>query len=206
VREMERITLEIDGKKVKAEEGMTILQAAESVGVEIPTLCHHENLEPYGACRLCTVEITKNERTRLVAACCYPVENGLIVKTDSERVNEIRKIILELLLPLAPTGPLMTLAAKYGLCKYMKKSEEEGEWKVKKFRFPAEEPTYCTLCGLCVRYCAEVTKENVIGFIGRGVDRQVALVPGKYCISCRECESICEGGEFMGKFASLLGL
>lgn len=203
---MERISLEIDGEKVRAEEGMTLLQAAESIGVEIPTLCHHEDLEPYGACRLCTVEITKNERTRLVAACCYPVENGLIVKTDSERVNRIRKMILELLLPLAPTGPLMTLAAKYGLCEYVKKSEEEGEWKVKKFRFPAEEPTYCTLCGLCVRYCAEVTKENVIGFIGRGIDRQVAIVPGKYCDSCRECESICEGGEFMGKFVSLLEL
>ena len=194
---MEKITLEIDGKKVKAEEGMTLFQAAESVDVEIPTLCHHEDLEPYGACRLCTVEITKSERTRLVAACCYPVENGLVVKTDSEKVNKIRKIILELLLPLAPTGPLMTLAAKYGLCKYVKKSEEEGEWKIKELRFPAEEPTYCTLCGLCVRYCAEVTKENVIGFIGRGIDRQVALVPGKHCISCRECESICEGGEFL---------
>jgi len=203
---MERITLEIDGKKVKAEEGMTLLQAAESIGVEIPTLCHHEDLEPYGACRLCTVEIIKSERTRLVAACCYPVENGLIVKTDSERVNKIRKMILELLLPLAPTGPLMTLATKYGLCEYVKKSEEESEWKVKEFRFPAEEPTYCTLCGLCVRYCAEVTKENVIGFIGRGIDRQVALVPGKCCISCRECESICEGGKFMDKFVSLLEL
>lgn len=203
---MEKITLEIDGKKVKAEEGMTLLQAAESLGIEIPSLCYHEDLEPYGACRLCTVEITKSERTRLVAACCYQVENGLVVKTDSEKVNKIRKMILELMLPLAPTGPLMTLSAKYGLCEYVKRSEEEGEWKVKEFRFPAEEPTYCTLCGLCVRYCAEVTKENVIGFIGRGIDRQVALVPGKYCNSCRECESICEGGEFMGKFASLLGL
>jgi len=206
VIEMEKITLEIDGKKVKAEEGMTLLQAAESLGIEIPSLCYHEDLEPYGACRLCTVEITKSERTRLVAACCYQVENGLVVKTDSEKVNKIRKMILELMLPLAPTGPLMTLSAKYGLCEYVKRSEEEGEWKVKEFRFPAEEPTYCTLCGLCVRYCAEVTKENVIGFIGRGIDRQVALVPGKYCNSCRECESICEGGEFMGKFASLLGL
>lgn len=194
---MEKISLEIDGKKVKAEKGVTILQAATSVGIDIPTLCNHEDLEPYGACRLCTVEITKDETTKLVASCCYPVEDGLIVKTDSERVNKIRKIILELLLPLAPTGPLQTLGAEYDLCEHIKRSEEEGEWKMKEFRFPAEEPSYCTLCGLCVRYCAEIKKENAIGFIGRGIDRQVALVPGKDCVFCRECENICEGGKFI---------
>lgn len=195
--DVKTITLDIDGRKVKAGEGMTIQQAAKSAGIDIPTLCHHEDLDPYGACRLCTVEIIKSERTRLVAACCYPVEDGLIVKTDSERINKVRRTILELLLPLAPAGPLQTLGAEYALCEYVKKSEEEGEWEMKEFRFPAEEPSYCTLCGLCVRYCAEIKKENAIGFIGRGIDRQVALVPGKDCAFCRECESICEGGKFL---------
>lgn len=195
--DVKTITLDINGKKVKAREGMTIQQAAKLAGIDIPTLCHHEDLEPYGACRLCTVEVTKSERKKLVAACCYAVEDGLIVKTDSEQVNKIRKMILELLLPLAPTGPLQTLGAEYDLCKYVRKSEEESEWKMKEFRFPAEEPSYCTLCGLCVRYCTEIKKVNAIGFIDRGIDRQVALVPGKDCVFCRECESICEGGKFI---------
>jgi len=200
---MKNISLTIDGKEVKAKEGMTVLQAAKTVGIEIPTLCNHEDLDPYGACRLCAVEVVKNNRVRLVAACCYPVEEGLIVKTSSERVNKIRKIILELLLPLAPTGPLYALAEKYGLCEYIKKSDEESEWKlVKELRFPVEKPTYCTLCGLCVRYCAEIKKGNVIGFVGRGVDRKVSLVPEENCGFCRDCENICEGG----KFFSLLEL
>ena len=71
---MSEILLQIDGRKVKAREGMTILEAAQSAGISIPTLCHHENLEPYGACRICTVEIETRGRTNLVAACLYPVE------------------------------------------------------------------------------------------------------------------------------------
>ena len=195
---MKNISLTIDGRNVKAQEGMTLLQVAQSYDIEIHTLCHHEDLEPYGACRLCTVEIIKNDKTKLVAACCYPVEEGLIVKTSSEKVNKIRKIILELLMPLAPTGPLYALAEKYGLCECVKKSEEESEWRmIKELRFPAEKPTYCTLCGLCVRYCAEIKKGNVIGFIGRGVDRKISLVPEENCGFCRDCETICEGGKFL---------
>lgn len=179
---MKSIKLKIDGKTTEAEEGMTILQAARGAGIDIPTLCYHEKLSPYGACRLCTVEIIKDSRTRLVASCVYPVEEKLLVKTDSGRVRKIRKMVLELLLPLAPTGPLETLAQRYGL---------------EKSRFSAEK-TSCILCGLCVRYCAEIKKANAIGFIGRGVDRQVAFLPEvatKVCDSCRECFAICPGGK-----------
>lgn len=179
---MKSIKLKIDGKTTEAEEGMTILQAARGAGIDIPTLCYHEKLAPYGACRLCTVEIIKDSRTRLVASCVYPVEEKLLVKTDSGRVRKIRKMVLELLLPLAPTGPLETLAQRYGL---------------EKSRFSAEK-TSCILCGLCVRYCAEIKKANAIGFIGRGVDRQVAFLPEvatKVCDSCRECFAICPGGK-----------
>lgn len=179
---MKDIRLDIDGKIVEAEEGTTILKAAQEAGIDIPTLCYHEQLSPYGACRLCSVEITKNGRTRLVASCVYQVEEGLVVKTESELVKKIRKMVLELLLPLAPTGPLESLAQKYGL---------------KRSRFSAEK-TSCVLCGLCVRYCAEIKKANAIGFIGRGVDRQVAFLPEvatKVCDSCRECFAICPGGK-----------
>jgi len=179
---MESIRLEIDGKTVEAKQGMTILQAAQGAGIDIPTLCYDERLAPYGACRLCTVEITKDSQTRLVASCVYPVEKGLVVKTDSERVRRIRRMILELLLPLAPTGPIESLARKCGL---------------ERSRFTAEQ-TSCVLCGLCVRYCAEIKKANAIGFVGRGINREVAFLPEvalKVCDSCRECFAICPGGK-----------
>src|SRR5208283_1203329 len=94
------VTFEIDGKEVKAEEGTTLLNAAKQAGIEIPTLCFHEQLETYGACRICSVEIEKRGRTQVVASCCYPVEEGLKVKSTSEKVEKIRKMMIELLLPI----------------------------------------------------------------------------------------------------------
>jgi len=184
---MGSIRLEIDSKPVEAEEGMTILQVAREVGIDIPTLCYDERLAPYGACRLCTVEITRDNRTRLVASCVYPVEDGLVIKTDSERLRKIRKMILELRLPLSPTGPLESLAQKYSL---------------EKSRFIAE-PRACILCGLCVRYCAEIKKANAIGFIGRGIERTVAFLPEvapSVCPTCdRECLALCPSGKLVSE-------
>ena len=183
---MATVKLEIDNKIVEAAEGMTILQAAQQAGIEIPTLCFDKRLLPYGGCRLCTVEIIKNGKSRFVASCVYPVETGLVVKTESERVVKIRKMIIELLLPLSPSGPLEALAQKYN---------------VKKSRFSSEE-TQCVLCGLCVRYCTEVKKANAIGFIGRGVERQVKFIPevaAKECPSCRECFALCPSGKVISE-------
>jgi len=176
---MKEIAIEIDGKKVKAEEGMTILDAARSVGISIPTLCFHEKLEPYGACRLCNVEIGSGARTRLVASCVYPVEEKLVVKTRSPRVVEVRRLLLQLLLARAPGAKVIQdLAREYGA-----------------ERTPFEkESAYCILCGLCVRYCAEIKKANAIGFIGRGTEREVMFIPeiaAKACPSCKECFSLC---------------
>jgi bidirectional [NiFe] hydrogenase diaphorase subunit len=179
---MENIKLEIDGKLVEAEEGMTLLQAARKAGIDIPTLCYDKRLAPYGGCRLCTVEIGKKNNTRLVASCAYPVEYNLVVKTESERVIKSRKMILELLLPLSPSGPIESLAKKYG---------------VEKSRFSGKQ-TDCVLCGLCVRYCAEIKKANAIGFIGRGTERSVAFLPevaSKVCPGCRECFTLCPSGK-----------
>ena len=83
---MSEILLNIDGREVEAEEGMTILEAAQRAGIAIPTLCHLDKLESYGACRICTVEVEARGRTNLVAACLYPVEKNLLVRTRSERV------------------------------------------------------------------------------------------------------------------------
>ena len=92
---MNEITLNIDGKNIIAKEGTTVLDAARSAGIEIPTLCHHPALSPYGGCRLCTVEVTAGGRTRLVTSCNYLVADGLEVKTASDRVIEGRKMLLE---------------------------------------------------------------------------------------------------------------
>ncbi len=176
---MSEILLQIDGREVKVEEGMTILEAAQSVGISIPTLCHHEKLEPYGACRICTVEIETRGRTNLVAACCYPVEQNLVVRTRSEKVDRTRQTLLELMLAHAPeAGVLQDLAQEYG---------------ANKAHFE-KEPSFCILCGLCVRYCAEVKKKNAVGFVGRGARREINFIPeiaSKECWNCKECFPLC---------------
>ena len=176
---MSEILLQIDGREVEAREGMTILEAAQSVGISIPTLCHHEKLEPYGACRICTVEVEARGRTNLVAACLYPVEQNLVVRTRSEKVDKTRKVLLELMLAHAPDAiELQDLAQEYG---------------ADKARFE-KESSFCILCGLCVRYCAEVKKKNAIGFVDRGARREISFIPeiaSKECWNCKECFPLC---------------
>jgi len=192
---MSEVTLIINDEEVRAEKGMTILEAARSAGIDIPTLCHHEKLAPYGACRLCTVEIVRGQRSRLVASCVYPVEDGLIVKTESEPVIKGRKMLLEFMWARAPgLQPLRSYGIKYGITgvqviRYYGISGEPTKFEI--------EPTFCILCGLCVRYCAEVKKKHAIGFIGRGTQREVVFFPEiarKECPNCRECYSLCPTG------------
>ena len=176
---MKEILLTIDGREVKAAEGMTILEAARAVGINIPTLCYHEKLESYGACRICTVEIETHGRINFVAACLYPVEGDLTVRTKSERVIKIRKVLLEEMLAYAPEAEVLQDLAQ--------------EYEVKEVRFK-KEPSFCILCGLCVRYCAEIEKKNAIGFAGRGAEREVIFIPqiaSKECPSCKRCFSLC---------------
>jgi bidirectional [NiFe] hydrogenase diaphorase subunit len=176
---MSEILLQIDGTEVKAQEGMTVLEAARSVGINIPTLCHHEKLAPYGACRICVVEVDARGRKNLAAACVYPVEPNLVVRTRSEKVDKTRKMILELLLAHAPDAPaLQELAQEYG---------------ADKNRFE-KESSFCVLCGLCVRYCTEVKKKNAIGFFDRGARREINFIPeiaAKECWNCKECFPLC---------------
>ncbi len=176
---MSGILLRIDGRDVEAKEGMTLLEAAQRAGIVIPTLCQHEKLESYGACRICTVEIEARGRTNLVAACLYPVEKNLVVRTRSEKVDKIRKMILELLLAHAPGSPeLQNLARAYG---------------AREARFE-KESSFCILCGLCVRYCGEVKKKNAIAFVDRGTRREISFIPeiaSKECWGCKECFPLC---------------
>jgi NADH dehydrogenase/NADH:ubiquinone oxidoreductase subunit G len=176
---MSDILLQINGKEVKATETMTVLEAARGAGIFIPTLCHHEKLEPYGGCRMCTVEVEVRGWTRLVAACLYPVAPDLVVRTRSKQVDKIRKMILELLLAHAPDSTeLKNLALEYG---------------ADSNRFE-EEPSFCILCGLCVRYCAEVKQKNAIGFVDRGANREICFIPeiaARECWNCKECFPLC---------------
>ena len=99
------ITFKLNGRTVQGDEGQYILQVAEKVGVEIPTLCHHKALEPAGMCRICTVELYDGRRTRFVTACNYPIWEGMEVKTDTEAVHDGRKLIVEMLLARCPEVP-----------------------------------------------------------------------------------------------------
>ena len=183
---MENVSLTIDGKNVQAEKGMTIIQAAQQASIIIPNLCHDDRLEPYGACRFCMVEIEKNGRKKLVASCCYPVEEGLVVDTKTGKVENIRKMLIELLLAVSPSGSHTELAKEYGI-------------KESRFKLESSPEVPCDLCGLCVRYCTEIKKKNAVCFVGRGVDRTVALVPGASdgCSSCRECFDVCDAGKMV---------
>ena len=110
-----KVHLQIDGRDIEAAEGMTVLEAAQSAGIEIPTLCFHHELEPMGGCRLCMVELDFGDWTRLVVSCVYLVDEGLVVRTRSPKVDKIRKGILELQLAHAPESPQLTaLAEEYG--------------------------------------------------------------------------------------------
>jgi NADH dehydrogenase/NADH:ubiquinone oxidoreductase subunit G len=176
---MSPILLKIDGAKVQAQEGMSVWEAAASVGIAIPSLCLHGQLEPYGACRVCMVEVEVKGWTRLVASCCYPVEPDLVVRTRSTKIDKIRKTILELLLAHAPDSPqLKAMGQEYG---------------ANPNRFE-KEASFCVHCGLCVRYCAEVKKLNVVGFVDRGTRREIGFIPelaAKECWNCKECFPLC---------------
>jgi len=176
---MSEIRLQIDGKEVTASEGMTVLEAAQSAGIYIPTLCHHEKLEPFGGCRLCIVEVEVGSWKKLVVSCVYLAEENLKVRTRSEKIDRIRKILVEMLLAHAPESPqLQDLAVEYG---------------ADRDRFE-KEASFCIHCGLCVRYCAEVKKKNAVGFVDRGIRKEIGFIPEialKECNNCKECFPLC---------------
>ena len=175
----EKVHLKIDGRDIEAEQGMTVLEAARSAGIPIPTLCHHDKLEPLGGCRLCMVELDFGDRKKHVVSCVYPVEENLVVNTRTEKVDRIRKGLLELLLAHAPDAPqLREMAEEYG---------------ADKDRF-AKDTSFCIHCGLCVRYCAEVVKKHAVGFIDRGIRKEISFIPeiaAKECNACKECFPLC---------------
>ena len=174
------ITLTIDNKKVEVEEGTTILQAAEKLDIKIPTLCHHKSLKPYGACRVCLVEVADARGSAWIqASCVYQAQEGQVVQTNSERVQKTRKIMLELLLARCPDSQtIIDLAKEYG---------------VEDTRFPKKNDD-CILCGLCIRVCEERMGVGAVNYINRGSKRKIAVPYDKHspiCIACGACQVVC---------------
>ncbi|MBK8946551.1 MAG: iron hydrogenase small subunit [Ignavibacteriae bacterium] len=198
------IELTINNLQVKADEGMTILDAAKSVGIKIPTLCHLSNMMPTGACRMCVVEVAGSRG--LIPSCAYPVNNGMVVETNSPRVRRARKTIVELLIENHPQDCLVCVRNKN--CELQNFSEQ---YSIREHRFSGEskchaidissasmerDPAKCILCGRCVRTCNEVQKIGAIDFTNRGFKSNVTTPYNKGlnvsdCILCGQCILVC---------------
>jgi bidirectional [NiFe] hydrogenase diaphorase subunit len=166
------VNFTLNGLEIAVEKGTTLLEAAKFYGIEIPTLCYDETLSPYGACRLCLVEIGSPGRSKLVTSCTYPVVEGLIVRTHTDKVVKTRKLILEMYLATCPSSKtIQDLAAKHNVTSVRFKQKHEE----------------CILCGLCVRICAEQMQAKAIGFINRGAKRVISTPFDKKSEECRFC-------------------
>lgn len=166
------VKLTINDKVVEVPEGTTILQAARQEGIKIPTLCYYEAIKPYGGCRLCVVEVTAGPRTTLTASCAYPVAEGIKVLTDTERVNKVRRLVIDLLWSRSPDLPILaSIAQELGV---EKPSYQLGD-------------SQCILCDLCTRVCNELEHLGVIGMQGRGSKREVLNPFGELSEKCQEC-------------------
>lgn len=178
---MEMIPGRIDGREIRVPWGTTALAAARSLGLAIPTLCHHEGLPDEGNCWLCLVAVGG----RLVTSCMYPLrDGGFEMFTDTDAVRRARRFVLELLVNRCPASPrLSALGAEYGVAPDL--------------RFAAADGELCIRCGRCVRACA-ANGPTAIGLVGRGRARRVAgpfFNPPEDCVGCLACATVCPTGK-----------
>ena len=177
----------IDGREIEVERDRWALDVAREMGIFIPTLCHHPVLEPYGACRLCVVEVTRGKWTWLTTSCDLPIREGLSIRTNTPAVIKSRKMAMELLWARAPEAEcIQSLANELG---------------VEKPRFSmCDDLGKCILCGLCVRVCDKLIGVSAISFTNRGVKRRVSTpfnAASDSCIGCNACVAVCPTGHIL---------
>jgi predicted molibdopterin-dependent oxidoreductase YjgC len=209
---MNKVNVTIDGQKIQAQAGQTILEVAESVGIKIPTLCHHPALEPIGACRVCLVEVAR-QRT-LQPSCTFQVTEGMEVLTHSPKVEDARRFVLELILSDHPLDCMTCEQA--GNCELQDLAYEYG---IQQTRFPGVQHEYeidesnpfyirdydkCILCRRCVRACNELNGVEAIGVIQRGFDSKIGtafdgLMQDSVCEFCGMCTEVCPTGSLVPK-------
>ena len=205
----EKINLTIDNLKLTADEGATILEAALDNGIYIPHLCYHRQLEPVGVCRLCMVEI---EGRGLTISCKAPVEEGMVVRTETPEIDKVRRVALELLIANHHVDCLACAqnnqCAIQRLAAYMGISAERLD-QLRRVTatvpidtsnpFFDRDPNKCVLCGICIRTCDELQKVNAIDLAFRGPETTVGTFGNKpiaqsRCESCGECVVRCPVG------------
>lgn len=202
----------INGIDYQVEKDSTVLEACRKVGIDIPTLCHDERLEPSAACRLCVVEV--KGRKNLMTSCSLKVEDGMVIETHSQKVIKARTDILDLLFSNHPQDCLT--CDKSGDCRLQdycyEYGIEKGSYVGEKKDYPIDDSNYfytydankCILCGKCVRVCAELQGSDAIGLEDRGFITKVVtpfdkgLLDSK-CVSCGNCVAVCPVGALMPK-------
>jgi len=204
------ITLTIDNKEVEVEEEVTILEAAQKIGIEIPTLCYDKRLAPFGACRICIVEV-EGTRTKFTPSCTTPATKGMKVRTISDDIIKARKTILELLLINHPLD--CPICDKSGECRLQDLVYEYGLSEVRfkgvKFNLPVDHQSpliernlnRCILCGKCTRICDEVMNVAETSFINRGIRAKIGTDFERplNCAFCGQCIDICPVGALTSK-------
>lgn len=209
---MDKITLTIDGHQVKVPRDYTIIKAAEELKIDIPALCYDPNLEIVGACRMCLVEIEGSKK--LETSCSTKVWDGMVVNTESEKVVNARKSVLQLLLDSHPNDCLTCqmagecLLQKYSYKYDVKFREHDGAMRPELMDtsspYILKDNSKCILCGKCVRTCSQVDDRKVLSFAERGYDTRIVLdadqtLETSSCVSCNRCVVVCPVGALVDK-------
>jgi NADH dehydrogenase/NADH:ubiquinone oxidoreductase subunit G len=177
------VKITVDGREITAPEESSLLAALLGEGFDIPTLCYHEAVSPYGACRLCLVEVNKkgwdDDWWKLTTSCNYPVLEGLSVRTESEKILKHRRLVIELILAMAPEAQqVREIAERLGVHHTRLRRQKRD----------------CILCGLCARVCDEVVGASAITFHGRGGEKEMStpfVEESSECIACGACVYVC---------------